>query len=285
MNKVAVVTDSTACLPKDLAKQHNIIIVPMSIICDGKAYRDEVDITPTEVYRLLENGGVLPTTSAPPPGAYVDAFRELGSKAEGILCITLAQSLSTVFQSATQAKEIVRESLPDTQIVIMDSRNAVGAQGLIVLAAARAAASGATLEEVMQIAENTISKVSLMGLLDSLEYLARGGRIPRAAAWVGGMLKFKPIFTLSNGKPSLLTAARTRSHGVERMLTMMRHKVKGRELRQIIVMHANVLNEAEKLKERLCAEFSSTEVYIKDFSPVMGVHTGPGVLGIAFCAD
>ena len=285
MSKVAIVTDSTACLPKELAKAHGIRIVPMSIIYKDRVYQDEVDITPSEVYRFLENGNSLPTTSAPSPGAYVEAFRELTQRAESILCITLSQTLSTVFQSAMQAKEMARETLPHTTIAVIDSHSAAGAQGLITLAAARAAAAGAGLEEVIGVTEKMTTQVYLLGVMDTLLYLARGGRIPKAAAWVGGMLKFKPIFTLSNGKPSLLTAARTRSRGVERMLEIMRQKTETKKLLQAIVMHTNIPAEAEKLKARIAASFDGAEIFVKDFSPVMGIHTGPGLLGIAFYAD
>jgi len=285
MSKVAIVTDSTACLPKDLAEEHGIRIVPMNIIYKDKVYRDEVDINPSEVYRFLQNGNALPTTSAPSPGAYIEAYRELSQVSEGILCITLAQTLSTVFQSAMQAKEMAKETLPDTTITVIDSHSAAGAQGLITLAAARAAAAGQSLEEVIMVAEQMMDKVYLVGVIDTLFYLARGGRIPKAAARVGDVLKFKPIFTLSHGKPSPLTAVRTKSRGVERMLEIMRQKIGAMKLLQAIVMHANVLEEAERLKERVAADFDGAEIYVKDFSPVMGVHTGPGLLGIAFCTD
>jgi len=285
MSKVAIVTDSTACLPRDLAEKHGIRIVPMSIIYQDRTYQDEVDINPSEVYRILEKGNTLPTTSAPSPGAYIEAYRELSQVAESILCITLAQTLSTVFQSAMQAKEMVQETLPHTTIAVIDSHSAAGSQGLIALAAARAAAAGQSLEEVIMVAEQMADKVYLVGIMDSLFYLARGGRMPKTAARLGDVLKFKPIFTLSQGKPSLLTAVRTKSRGVERMLEIMRQKVGTMKLRQAIVMHANVLAEAERLKERIAADFDGAEVYVKDFSPVMGIHTGPGLLGIAFFVD
>jgi len=285
MSKVAIVTDSTACLPKELAEEHGIRIVPMNIIYKDRVYQDEVDINPSEVYRLLENGNTLPTTSAPSPGAYIETYRELSQRAESILCITLADTLSAVFQSAMQAKEMARETLPHTTIAVIDSHSAAGAQGLITLAAARAAAAGQSLEEVIRVAEEMVDKVYLVGVMDTLFYLAKGGRIPKAAAWVGNVLKFKPVFTLSQGKPSPLTAVRTRSRGVERMLEIMRQKIGTKKLLQVIVMHTNVLAEAERLKERIASDFDGAEIYVKDFSPVMGVHTGPGLLGIAFYAD
>ena len=230
MGKVAIVTDSTACLPKDVAEENGIRIVPMNIIYKDRVYQDEVDINPSEVYRLLENDNTLPTTSAPSPGAYIETYRELSQRAESILCITLAQTLSTVFQSAMQAKEMARETLPHTTIAVIDSHSAAGAQGLITLAAARAAAAGQSLEEVIRVTEEMVDKVYLVGVMDTLFYLARGGRIPKAAAWVGNVLKFKPVFTLSQGKPSPLTAVRTRSRGVERMLEIMRQKTGTKKL-------------------------------------------------------
>lgn len=285
MSKVAIVTDSTACLPKELAEEYGIRLVPMNIIYKDRVYQDEVDLNPSELYRILENDTSLPTTSGPPPGAYIEAFRELSQRAESILCISLTQTLSTAFQSAMQAKEMARETLPHTTIAVIDSHSAAGAQGLITLAAARAAAAGQGLEEVIMAAEQMMSKVYLVGMFDTLFYLAKGGRIPKAAARVGDALKLKPIFTLSDGKPSFLTAVRTTPRGVERMLEIMRQKMGTNTLRQAIVMHTNVLAAAERLKERVTADFDGAEIYIKDFAPVMGVHAGPGLLGIAFYAD
>ena len=285
MSRVGIVTDSSACLPGELVEEYGIKIVPMSLVFEDRVYRDEVDITPSEVYRLLEQEEKIPHTSSPSPGSYLEAFREMSQMAESILCLTLPIELTMAFQSATQAKEMAKEELPYTTIEVIDCRSAAGAHGLITLAAARAAAAGQSLDEVIKVTKDMMQRVHMIGVMDTLDYLARGGRIPKVAAWAGNVLKVKPILTLSQGKPAPITAVRTRSRGLERLLEIMRRRTGSNSPVHVIVVHANVLKEAENLKQRVSQEFDCAEIYVKDFTPVMGVHTGPGLLGIAFYAD
>lgn len=285
MRKVAIVTDSIACLPEELVEELGIRVVPINLICGDKVYRDGVDITPSEVYRMLREGDTLPTTSAPPPAAYLEAYCELSQRAESIVCITLAAELTMVYQSAMQAREMAREVLTDTTIEVMDCRTAAGAQGLIALAAARAAAAGKDLEEVSRVVKDMIGRVRMVAMMDTLYYLAKGGRIPKAAAWAGSMLKVKPLLTVSRGTARLVTVVRTKRRAVERLLEIMRESVGSKKGVHVMVMHADIPGQAEGLKERITSEFECTEIYVRDFTPVMGIHTGPGLLGIAFHAE
>ena len=285
MSKVAIVTDTTACLPKELVEEYGIKMVPMSLIFEDRVYRDEVDITASEVYQMLEQEEKIPSTSAPSPGSYLEAFRELSQRAESIVCISMPTELTMAFQSATQAKEMAKDELPHTAVEVIDCRSAAGALGLVTLAAARAAAAGQSLDEVIKIIKDMMQRVHMIGLVDTLVYLARGGRIPKVAAWAGDVLKVKPILTLSQGKPAPLTAVRTKARGLERLLEIMQHRTGSNSPIHVIVLHANVLKEAESLKQRISQEFNCVEIYVKDFTPVMGVHTGPGLIGIAFYAD
>ena len=285
MAKVGIVTDTIACLPRELVEEYGIKIVPINIIFEDKVYRDEVDITPSEVYRLLKQTDSLPTTSAPSPSAFLEVYRELSQSAENILCLSLPPELTMVLQSATLAKEMAKEELPDMPIEVVDCRTAAGAQGLIVLAAARAAAAGKGLDEVIQVVQDMIPRVHLIVMLDTLYYLAKGGRIPTAAAWAGSLLKVKPFVTVSQGKVRLVTAVRTKRRGVERLLEMMGQRTEANSPIHVIVLHADALDEAEDLKQRVASEFDCAEIYVKDFTPVMGIHTGPGLLGLAFYAE
>ena len=285
MAKVGIVTDTIACLPRELVEEYGIKIVPINIIFEDKVYRDEVDITPSEVYRLLKQTDSLPTTSAPSPSAFLEVYRELSQSAENILCLSLPPELTMVLQSATLAKEMAKEELPDMPIEVVDCRTAAGAQGLIVLAAARAAAAGKGLDEVIQVVQDMIPRVHLIVMMDTLYYLARGGRIPTAAAWAGSLLKVKPFVTVSQGKVRLVTAVRTKRRGVERLLEMMGQRTGANSPIHVIVLHADALDEAEDLKQRVASEFDCAEIYVKDFTPVMGIHTGPGLLGLAFYAE
>jgi fatty acid kinase fatty acid binding subunit len=267
-----------------LTEKYAIEIVPLSIIINGSVYRDGIDITPTEVYRILETTKNVPTTSSPTPADFVQAYRELGKSADGIVCITICSDISMMFSSAIEAKKMIAEELPHLAVNIVDSRTAGGAQGFVALAAARAAASGKDLGEVTRVAELMIPRVSMIAVLDTLYYLARAGRIPRIAAWAGSVLKINPILTFSHEGIGLLERARTKPRAVNRLLDIMEQRTGGKPV-HVNIMHANVIEEAEALKERIESRFKCIELYITDFAPTMGVQAGPGILALAFYSE
>lgn len=284
MRKVGVVTDSIACLPKKLAQRYDIYVIPLTVIFGDKIYRDGVDITPSEVYRLLRKAKKLPTTSSPSPGDYLEAYRELSRQANSILCITLPQKVSMEFDSANQARDMVKEELPEAVIEVLDCQTAAGGQFLVTLAAAQAASSGADLAQVIEAAQRVMSKVEVIAALDTLYYLAKGGRVPRAAAWAASILSIKPILRIKDGEMGLLTRARTKPKAIRRLLEIMEQRV-GQKPVHVNVMHADVLEEAEKLRDEISAQFNCVELFISDFTPAMGIHAGPGVLGLAFYSE
>ena len=282
-----MVTDSVACLPKELVDKYAIRIVPISLIIEGRVYKDGVDITPTEVYRLLSANKINPTTSSPTPGDFIQVYRDLSKSVEGIegiVCITICSDISMMFDSATKAKLMAEEEKLPVSINLVDSRTAGGAQGFVALAAARAAASGKDLAEVTRTAELMIPRVNMIAVLDTLYYLARAGRIPKIAAWAGSMLKINPILTFAHDRIGMLERARTKPRGVNRLVEIMQERTKGKPV-HVNVMHANVADEAATLKERIESEFRCTELYVTDFAPTMGVQAGPGTLALAFYSE
>jgi DegV family protein with EDD domain len=281
---VAVVTDSVSCLPQELVKGYGISIVPLSIIINGVVYRDGVDITPTRVYQLLETNKTAPTTSSPSPGDFVQVYRELGKSVDGIVCVTICSDISMMFNSAMGAKQLMSKEMPHLSINVVDSRTAGGAQGFVVLAAARAAALGKDLAEVTHTAELMIPKVHMIAVLDTLYYLARSGRIPKVAAWAGSMLRINPILTFSLEGIGLLERARTKSRAVSRLLEIMEQRMDSKPV-HVNIMHANVLEEAEELKERIESRFKCAELYITEFAPTMGLQAGPGIIALAFYSE
>ncbi len=288
MPRVAIVTDSTACVPPGLIEQYGIFVVPLTIIFEDKAYLDGVDLTASEFFRLLERAERLPTTSAPPPSVYLDAYRSQSKGTADIVCITLSSKLSMGFDSAMQAKEMAKDVLPQTRIEVIDSLTAAPSLGLVVLAAAKAAASGGDLAQVTQAAERVMTKVNLFAVLDTLYYLAKGGRVPKAAAWAASILRVKPILCITNetkGEVTLAERTRTKRKAVERLLEIMKGRVGTTVPVHVFVMHANVPEEAERLKQRVQSQFNCAELYVTDFTPVMGTHTGPGVVGVCFHAE
>ena len=280
MGKVAVVTDSSACVPKEVVKQYGIHILPLILLFEDRSYRDGVDITSQEFYELLKKAKRLPTTSSPSPGEYLEVFREVAKQASGILCITLPPHLSMSFDSATQAREMARESIPHVHIEIFPSRSPALAQGFIAQAAAQAAASGKDLSQVAQAARDRMDKVNALAMLDTLYYLAKGGRIPKAAAWAGSLFKIKPILD-ATGDVRLLERCRTRKRAMQRLLYIMRQRSGGKPI-CVNLMHANAPEEAERLKADILSQFDCVEFYVTDFTPVIGTHTGPGSIGLSF---
>ena len=280
MGRVAIVTDSSACVPKEVIKQYGIHILPLILIFEDRSYRDGVDITSQEFYELLKKAKKVPTTSSPSPGEYLEAFLEVAKQASDILCITLPPHLSMAFDSATQAREMARESIPHVNITVFPSRSAALAEGFIAQAAARAAASGKDLSQVIQAAQDMMDRVNAIAMLDTLYYLAKGGRIPKAAAWAGSLFKIKPILD-ATGDVRLLERCRTRKRAMQRLLYVMRQRSGGRPI-CVNLMHANAPEEAERLKADILSQFDCVEFYVTDFTPVIGTHTGPGSIGLSF---
>jgi len=286
VRKVSIVTDSTSCLPKELVEEHGICVVPLNIIFEGKSYRDGVDISPNEVYRIMRKRQNLPTTSTPSAGDLLDTFRQLSEETESILCITVTSEQSKIYETALLAREMAREKLPGTTIEVLDSRAASSALGLIVLEAARAANSGSDINQTLDIARSMIPRVTYLAMVDTLYYLARTGRIGRAAAWAGSILDMKPIVghDTSVGVTIPVARPRTRAKAVNLLLELMTEKI-GDSPVHVIVNHADELEDGRSLEAEIASRFNCAEIYLAEFAPSMGIHAGPGVLGAAFYID
>jgi DegV family protein with EDD domain len=283
-NTVAVVTDSIANLTNQMAKKYRIGIVPIMLLVKGKLYRDGVDMSPSEAYKLFLQDPESFNTSPASPGHYLEAYREAGKQAKNILCITLSSKLSIGYEMACVAKEQAKNEIPDTLIEVMDSQNVIAAEGFVALAAARAAAEGKDLAEVTKVAEEVRDKVTFVILLDTIRHVYRTGRIPKVASQVGSMLNIRPMLTSSSGLVRFKGIARNREQGINRLLETLMDKV-GQSPVHVAVMHAYTPEEAERLKNRIASEFNCAELFITEFSPVMGYATGTGTLGFAFYKD
>lgn len=286
MSKVAIMTDSSACIPQELESKYDIAVVPLLIVFEDKSYRDGVDMSADEVYRLMRNRDKLPTTSVPSPADFLEVYRQLRQKTESILCITLSSVQSKTFDVAVIAKEMAKEAIPNTAIEVIDSRTVAGALGFVVLEAARVASQGADMAQVAEAARSMIPRVNLIAMLDTLYYLAKGGRVGKASAWAGSLLNFKPILELptSTGSTEALERPRTKAKAVKRLLEIMAERV-GDSPVHVLVHHAGVPEEGEQLKAQVASRFNCAELYLTRFTPMMGAHTGPGVLGLSFYAE
>jgi DegV family protein with EDD domain len=283
-DKVAIVADSICCIPREMVKQYGITIAPIPISFQGKIYRDWVDITPSEAYELFLEEPESFKTAGASPGIFLEAYRQASKRAKNILCVTLSAKLSGACDAAKQAIEEAKKELPELSVEVLDSETVTAAEGFVALAGARAAEMGKSLAEVVKAAEEMRYKVTFLAMLETIRHIYRTGRIPKIAAVAGSMLNIKPILTTSGGIVRFVTAARSRERGIDKMLKIMRNRVGQRPV-HVAVMHAYAPDEAEKLEKRVAAEFNCTELWVTEFSPVMGYATGTGTLGLAFYTE
>jgi DegV family protein with EDD domain len=280
MSRVVVVTDSSANVPDDLVQKLDIRVVPVLLAINGQTFRDGVDITSGEVYRRQRTSKILPTTSAPSVGDFLRVYAAAAQDASGILSVHLSPKFSAIYKVAVTASQLV-DGVP---IRHLDCHTAAMGQGFVALEAARAAAAGADLDAVEARAKEVAGKMNLLATLDTLEYLHRGGRIGGAAALVGTVLQIKPVLYVADGHVDVFAKPRTKSRAIRTMLEEVAKKADNRLLHAAI-LHADVPEEAQALKQRVAEQSDCAELYITELTPVMGTHTGPGVLGIAFYAE
>jgi DegV family protein with EDD domain len=244
-----------------------------------------VTITPAAFYEKLVASHTPPKTSPPSPGEYLEAWRRAAAHAEAVVLVTVDSRVSTMQRSALLAQDLAHTSLPGTPIVLVDSLSAGMGQGFVALAAARAAAEGRFLAEVVAAAEAVSRRVKMIVTLDTLEYLARASRIPQVAAFVGGLLAIKPVVQISGGEIGLLERVRTRRRSIEAVFAQVQRAVPPGARLHAAVQHARAAEEAAQFEARLRDSFDCAELFTTEFTPVMGGYCGPGLLGVAFYAE
>ena len=287
MNKdrVIIVTDTTSCVPSELAAGLDIEIVPVVFVFGKEAFRDGIDMTTTQFYQKLSQVTELPTTSGGLAGSFLEAFIRAGSKAGHILCINLSAKLSTMANSARIAKDLAKDKLPEVSIDVVDCGTAAGAQGLIVLAAARAAQTGKSITEIMELVTNLMKHVYLVAMLDTLKYLVKGGRAPRAAALATSILQIKPLIEVKDGIAQPVENVLTTNTAMRRMLKYVEVRYRSKATLHLVAMHAGAKANGEKLLSMAVERFKPVESGLWEFTPVMGVHTGPGLIALAFYTE
>lgn len=280
-NRVAVIADSIACIPRDLLAQYCIGVIPLNFYVNGNVYRDGIDVTPSEAYEFFLKDPETFKTSGASPGACLDAYRHTARQGKDIFSVILSSKLSAIYGTAVTASQQIQAEFPGISVVVRDSTTAAAAEGLIALAAARAAETDKSLAEVTEVADKVRDKVNIIAYMDTVRYIYRSGRIPKIASVAGSMLKIKPIFTFANGVPRFMGAVRNKNIGIERLLEEMREKV-GNKPVHVAVMHVYAEDDAIQLKKRVAGEFDCTELWLTEFSPLMGYACGTGTLGLAF---
>ena len=280
MSNVVIVTDSITNLPQEFLEKFPIRVVPASLIWSGEVLRDGVDIQPRQFYKRLKTAREMPTTSQPTPEAFREEFERLLAKGHEILGVFLSSKLSGTFASAEQAVSM----LPNKAIEIIDTLTGSMAAGWPILSAAKAAIQGASLEECKAIVKKALNYVGILLVVDTLEYLQRGGRIGRAQRFLGDILHLKPILEVVDGTFLGLERVRTAPKALKRMVDILEERIDGRRPIHVGVLHADALDLAKELRNEVIERLNPEETLIGEVSPAVGSHLGPGTVGFAFMA-
>lgn len=273
-SEVKVVTDSASDIPVTIARDLGITVVPDNVHFGQRTYRDGVDLTKEEFFIELAKSPVLPTTSQPAVGVFEEVYRQLAREARQIVSIHLPAKLSAVLNSA----HLAAQSLPDLEIVLIDSTQVSMGMGWLVIIAARAARQGKNLAEILALVKDTIPRLRLIAMLDTLEYVQKGGRIGKGAALLGTLLSMKPIVQLLDSELLPVENVRTRRRALQRLAEIVTEMA---PLEKAAVVHANAPALAHELAERLAPVHPSDRMFIGQVGAILGTHTGPGAVGVA----
>ncbi len=281
MAKVGIVTDSIACLPPEKIKEYDIRTIPVPLSINGKPYRDGVDMTPEEFWKIFTEIKEF-TTGAPALSEYTDILGELSKTTNDIICIFVSKALSAITEVAVQASELLKKEKPGINIEIVDSRTAAGAQGFVVEEAARAAQAGKSLDEVVKVVKDMIPRVKFVTVMETLKYLIRSGRAPKTA-YMGELFQVKPIIGMLNntGLVENLGRARGTDKALAKALDIMEENIDRSQPIKVNVHYTNSIEEGEQLKTLVTNRFKCSVTYFTPYTPVMSGHTGP-VLAVSF---
>jgi len=279
MEKVYIVTDSTADIPKEVVKSLGIVVIPLKVHLNNETYLDGETITADEFYRKLGDSEELPTTSQPSPVAFMDVYKKLAAQ-EGakIISIHLSSALSGTVQSALLAKTMVEEE--GIEVTVIDSRKASYSIGIIVVGIAEAIKSGKSYNECVELVNKLVEETQVYFLVETLLYLHKGGRIGKASHLFGSLLNIKPILSLNKqGEVYPIDKVRGSSKALTKIFDYCKEYAKEEKLRAGI-SHAANLEEAKKIEQKLREEFNIQEFVMTDIGPVIGTHVGPGTIAI-----
>jgi len=275
---IKIVTDSTAGLPEALIREHDIRIVPLYVHFGEQAFKEGIDITNEQFYERLRGVATLPTTSQPSIGEFHEVFKELVDAGHEIVALTISSKLSGTWSSAMGALEM----LPGAPISVIDSLCTSLALRQLVETALQEIAQGATRQQVADQIEQLKGKLHILFVVDTLEYLAKGGRIGNAKAFLGTLIKIKPLLVLENGVIEPCEQVRSKSKAMARMLEMIEERLAGQGAKaHVAVAHGMALDEALAFRKQVVARLGCAEPSISEVGAVLGTHTGPGVVAIA----
>jgi DegV family protein with EDD domain len=276
---VKIVTDSVSDISPEIAGELGITVVPLNVVFGSSIYRDGIDMTTEDFYRKLEESHVLPTTSTPPLQTFIQVYEKLAEETDEILVITISRKLSATGESALKAIESIEKKC---RVEVVDSHWAMMAEGLLVIAAAKAAMAGENLDALIQLTAHNSSRVDMRLAFDTLEYLKRGGRIGKASALMGSVLGINPILGIKDGEVFPYGRERSRAKAID---SLRRFVLGYRSIEELSVEDATTPEETEGLVEKINVKFPVERIYRSKLSPVIGTNTGPHVIGVAVLGD
>jgi DegV family protein with EDD domain len=278
-----VVVDTSTCIEPELARELGITLVPLHLSMDGRDLRDLEDVRPAEVYRALRSGVEI-TTSSASVGEYLAAFRAAGAS---VFCPTVALSISAMHEAASIAAGMAE----GVEIKVLDTGTAAGGLRLIALSAARLASRGMSVDGLVDVAREISRRIEMVGMLDTVDYLARSGRVPQVAAWGSSVLKVRPVVRFKQGKGSLMSLVRGNAWGLRELERLVREAARNQNGADdgtglvCTVFHADASDLAQDLIDRLRQRLPRASLSLSEFTPAMGVHTGPGLVGYALYVE
>jgi DegV family protein with EDD domain len=272
---IKIVTDSTADLPDKLVNDLKVAVVPVYVRFGNEVYRDRVDITEDQFYRRLTTDPVHPSTAQPSPQDFTDVYNKLAEEAEGIVSIHVTSKLSGTYSSALRAKEQVNKKCP---IEVIDSEVVTMGLGQLVILACAGARAGKSLSQIVREVKQNIANIHLLGLLDTLKYLAAGGRIGKLQAYLSSILNIKPLLTIKYGTLAPAGRVRSRSKGIEMLYDFVKNAT---NIQDLSVIYNTTFDEARALVKQLGSVFPAEKIILSRLGPALGVHAGPGILFVS----
>lgn len=277
---IKIVTDSTSYIPEEFINKYDISVVSLNVIMNGESIR-EVDLDNETFYSKMEESTEIPTSSQPSPDEIYNTFENIIKEGNSIVGIFISSDMSGTVSSANLIKNMLLEKYPTAHIEIVDSRSNCMQMGYVAIEAAKAAAAGKSMEEVIDVCTSVINNSRFLFTPDTLDYLKKGGRIGGASALLGTLFQIKPILTVCDGKTTVFTKVRTKKKAVDTLVTTLVNDLQGKELGGVIVHHINCQDEglslAAKIKKQL-----GVDVQIDTIGPIIGLHVGPGSIGVAY---